>query len=730
MPVPALRRLVPAAGVALAVAVLGFGVVGVAVAGTADDGLPERFQLARPHGGDRGVFHIVEDYRTEEGMQHDEAEDRFVWFDEQPFFDGRDGTWHAAHGRLLESHYTIELPDGEQAYWWITWHATKTGLAIGQTGWAGLTGFLVGFNVAPTIPLSTSQDTTASRTGTTWTDPHECSLAAQLAKGVRLDAPIVLPDHCAEDGEPVETYTASRSSVGGVAAVRFERTYVEDGADVRFTVDYAEGIPEPLREQWTYTIDGALDYDYVATLTGFEVGTGAWDTGLALPAAIDLPDVTLAPRDQWGPSEEGVAHPFPASEAWAAARDDPTYTEFRDYLAAHPDAAAATGEYFEEYEGNQTHRTWMFLVKPDPSGPEGGYFVSVTQTTGPAGAGAADLLGLPAQAPAPMTTYDVVGIESDFSPLSDPLPDALPTVASVMARWQAHLGTGELANGWSFWEDEVSAGQVGVELPTPRAQDLPTGSQRDGVATFVHLSVGADGVPVALVEETHSARRAHETLDTVAPNGVPPAKGDEPGSALAFAGVGWAPPSGPVATGAAAISLLAGLVYWLWPAIKGGATGLFSRIETPRLLQHPLRRAITDAVDAQPGIHYQAILRTVGGGNGAVDHHLRKLVAAGLLVRHQGPGFTCYFPPSVDRRLTAAAGILKSDGARRVLAAVQARPGLSSVDLAALTELDPSTVSHHVHRLVSAGVLQTTKVGRTLAIQPTAIAQQVAAAGA
>jgi predicted transcriptional regulator len=114
----------------------------------------------------------------------------------------------------------------------------------------------------------------------------------------------------------------------------------------------------------------------------------------------------------------------------------------------------------------------------------------------------------------------------------------------------------------------------------------------------------------------------------------------------------------------------------------------------------------------------------VGGGKGAVEHHLRKLVDAGLVVRHQGPGYTCFFPPRTDHRVAAVAGVLKSASARRVLAAVQARPGLSSAELAAATGLDASTVSHHVHRLAAAGLLEPTKAGRTLSIRPTGLATQ------
>ncbi|HUR25025.1 MAG TPA: winged helix-turn-helix transcriptional regulator [Candidatus Thermoplasmatota archaeon] len=704
------QRLLPAAGVTLAVAALGFGVIGFAAADTGQDGLPERFQLVRPHGGDRGVYQVVEDSMTEEGMEHVEGEDRFLWLDEQPFLDGRDGTWHAAHGRLLDSHATVEFSEGEPLnLWWITWIDSGTGLAIGDTAWTAMTGFSVGSGVPEVLPIHATQATTSTRTGTVWTDPQECSLASQLAIGVRLDGPIRLPDHCAEAGESVETYTASRSTVGGVPTIRFETTRVEDDSAEWFAADYAEGVPEPLREQWTTSIGGRLDWDFVSTLTAFEAGAGAWDTGLALPPRLDLPEVTLAARDPWGPSEDGVQHPFPASQAWATARDDPASTSFGEYLAAHPDALAATAEYLEEREGNQTHRTWLFLVKPDRSGGEGGYFLSVTQSTGPAGAAATDMLGLPLQAPT-VTTYDFAGFSSSSLGSPEPLPDVLPTVASVMARWQAHLGIDEPANGWSFDVDEVSAGQVGVELPAPHLQDVPTGSQRAANATYLHLSVGADGVPVALVEETRAARRAHGGLDAVAPGGVAPRE-EAPASRLAFATIAWALPTGPVASGAVAVSLLAGLAYWLWPLVKDGGSGLFSRIQAPHLLDHPRRVLILDAIAAEPGIHFSELLRRTGMGNGSLHHHLKTLRDAGRVEARAAQGYTCYFPAGAQSGARGAAAA-KADGAQRILGHVRSHPGRSVKQVAAECGLHPSTVTYHVQRLCEAGLVDALRDGR------------------
>ena len=58
---PFIRRFIPAVGVALVVALLGFGAIGMASAeSAADDELPAAFRLAERHAGDKGVYRGVD----------------------------------------------------------------------------------------------------------------------------------------------------------------------------------------------------------------------------------------------------------------------------------------------------------------------------------------------------------------------------------------------------------------------------------------------------------------------------------------------------------------------------------------------------------------------------------------------------------------------------------------------------------------------------------------------
>lgn len=708
-----LQRLLPATGVALAVAILGFGVIGLAVADGGEEGFPTSFRLAERHGGDKGVYQIVDEHLGEGGERR-EYDDRFFWSEEQPFMDGRDGTWQAVHARRTDSGLPWgyqESPEGSYVpvpVWWVDWVESATGRTVGVSSLLGLTTTSLGPLLGDLNPVSSAERTMALNAGTHWQDDEGCDLETLLRAGVRLDAPIRLPESCTEPGEDPSVYTASPGEVDGMATVKFEETYVGDGWSSEGATHYVASLPEPVREEWTYSEQGVLLWHYTATLTGFEHGAGPWVAGIELPPPVDLPPIEVAPRDPWGPSEAGVEHPYPASQAWAEARDDPTFTGFRDYLAAHPGAMAARGDYHEEREGNQTHRSWMFIIHADATSGDGKFMLFATQTTGPAGAAAADLLGLPLQTGVPTTTSDHTGTEWTDQGEPGPLPTSMPTLASVMARWQAQTGSTAAANGWSFDVDQVTAGQAGVDMPTPRAQDLVMGGQRQGRASFLQLAVAHDGTPWALVQEERSASNSNVGLTGAPPGKVPPPSPQ----ATAWAGMVWTLPSGPVASGTVAVSLLAGLIYWLWPFVKSGAVGLFSRIQGPKVLQNPRRARILDAIAAEPGIHFSELLRRTGVGNGSLHHHLKVLRDAGRVEARAAQGYTCYFPAGAPQAVVLGAAAAKADGAQRILGHVRAHPGRSVKEVAMECGLHPSTVTYHVQRLCEAGLVDALRDGR------------------
>lgn len=172
-------------------------------------------------------------------------------------------------------------------------------------------------------------------------------------------------------------------------------------------------------------------------------------------------------------------------------------------------------------------------------------------------------------------------------------------------------------------------------------------------------------------------------------------------------GVWVLPTAAATATGISFVAVLAGALYYFWPTLKGlPILGLFSRVDDRAILDLPTRRRLYDAIMAEPGIHFMALARRADLSRGALDHHLRRLVAAGLIVVRKAPGCTCYFAKGTrDRHLLAVAPMLRSEGSRAVLEGIRAAPGLSGRELARRLGRSASTVNYHLQRLQRAGLV-------------------------
>jgi predicted transcriptional regulator len=155
---------------------------------------------------------------------------------------------------------------------------------------------------------------------------------------------------------------------------------------------------------------------------------------------------------------------------------------------------------------------------------------------------------------------------------------------------------------------------------------------------------------------------------------------------------------------------------------SGGVVGLFSRVQGSRLLDHPQRSRLVDLVNAEPGIHFQELQRRTAIANGTLVHHLRKLESGGHVVAHKSGRYTCYFPRAASPESRMAAGVTKADGAKAVLSTIQANPGLTMQDVAARCGLQPSTVTYHVQRLHSAGLVSMERDGKFQRLQARAAA--------
>ncbi len=167
---------------------------------------------------------------------------------------------------------------------------------------------------------------------------------------------------------------------------------------------------------------------------------------------------------------------------------------------------------------------------------------------------------------------------------------------------------------------------------------------------------------------------------------------------------GGDPPVVLAAGGLALAGLMgAGWIMWFrWMPIMG----LFTRLRKDRLLDHPARAHLHQAIEEEPGIHFQALLDRTGLANGQASHHLSVMVRAGLLTAVRARGYATYFLyGTVDAPIMMALGAVRSPTAVEVLRAVAARPGVATRSVARQLGRPESTVRHHASRLHAAGVL-------------------------
>jgi DNA-binding transcriptional ArsR family regulator len=734
-----LSRLLPAIGLSLAVALVLGTMVGAAVAGSdaaAEDPASVRIPAARM--GDRATYDLT---LWGDWLYQDKPEGQpftflsFEWGGVETIRDAQGRTHPTEMVRTSGLSYTphnVDFGSGSGAGWkqgpaWL--HDNETGwfepaqprlVALGGQVTETVNGTLASLNGIPLLPGRTDynvtlhsftgqtlclqapsvQGTAVPTTGTV--DLAGCSLA-QLMQG---------------HGD-LQFQATGFEEVNGLRALRLEAMEGEDA----ITYWFADGIPYPVRLEMTGTTYISWESDegrgtFRLDLAGLDVGAEArQDRGG--PGALP-PAMATAPRKPWGMDEAGVTTPFPASLAFEKAKEnDP---EFAALAKASPDAYLSKAWYLGSYSGAHAQVTMWWLELTD--GKTAVPLVIEQQIPWPAwwvgGGRAPDALAAAA-------TYEVYpfGSHESSAPAPAALPKEWPTVEAALQRWSLYSGKDASEGpGWGHRvhcaTDDCAEATILIEAGR-RVFDASLVGVRPDPANpvqvapfdyaFGELTMTLDGEALLFIDSEMT-----QAVSPVAAASASPASAadEEPADApaaldLRIAGVLPAPQ----AAGVGLLAIASGVLYWLWPALKsGGFLGLFSRLRTDRLLEHPQRARLADLVAAEPGIHFQELGRRSGLANGTLTHHLQKLVDGGHVVAHKSGRYTCYFPRAASPGQRAAAGTTKSEGARAILAAIQARPGATMQEIALSCGLQASTVTYHVQRLSDAGLVTANRDGK------------------
>lgn len=174
---------------------------------------------------------------------------------------------------------------------------------------------------------------------------------------------------------------------------------------------------------------------------------------------------------------------------------------------------------------------------------------------------------------------------------------------------------------------------------------------------------------------------------------------DEPAVASGFlahpaAGSGIAVVS--AASGIAGLALLVKLV--LLP--------LYTRLRRDRLLDHPVRARLYERVRIEPGLHRAELIEFAGIGDGATRHHLRQLVAHGLLVEIEDGGYARYYAAGeMPREVALRHALLQRGRIAEVHELYAAEPALPLREAARRLGMSAPSVHRARRRLVDAGLL-------------------------
>ncbi|MHB8634139.1 MAG: thrombospondin type 3 repeat-containing protein [Thermoplasmatota archaeon] len=182
------------------------------------------------------------------------------------------------------------------------------------------------------------------------------------------------------------------------------------------------------------------------------------------------------------------------------------------------------------------------------------------------------------------------------------------------------------------------------------------------------------------------------------------------GALVALPGAG---PWGAAVPWAAAVALA--LWAWLRP---GALVVLFTRLSGADVRAHPTRARIVARIEAEPGIRYAALVKSLRLARGIAEHHLRVLIAAHAVIADLREGPRRFYAPGDVPATAGPPSVLHSQRARGIMDEVDRHPGASLAHIARALGAPSTKVSYHARRLAAAGHLRLERDGRRVRVYP------------
>lgn len=132
------------------------------------------------------------------------------------------------------------------------------------------------------------------------------------------------------------------------------------------------------------------------------------------------------------------------------------------------------------------------------------------------------------------------------------------------------------------------------------------------------------------------------------------------------------------------------------------------------VLDLEVRRRIVEFVGANPGLHMRELAARLDLPVSTLEYHCYQLVKHNRLVTRESGGFKAFYPgEGMDRRDKDILYLVRHEAPRRICTHVLLNPGTTPKDLREVLNVSAPTLSFHLNKLRSAGVLREEPAGRT-----------------
>jgi predicted transcriptional regulator len=135
---------------------------------------------------------------------------------------------------------------------------------------------------------------------------------------------------------------------------------------------------------------------------------------------------------------------------------------------------------------------------------------------------------------------------------------------------------------------------------------------------------------------------------------------------------------------------------------------LYTRLHKEEVLDNETRGMIRGYVHAVPGVHYNEILRHLSLRNGEATHHLLTLEREGFIQSRNDGRLKRFYPAGM--KLSEAPPILDRIQ-RTIYDTLREKDGMSQREIAQMLDISSSSVSRHINRMASMGVVRLERQG-------------------